>query len=71
RGLSHFLLDRCDLAVPLFNEVLQTMNPNDTVESFVFRGLRDCAAVDPSIDTNIIPTPVPPTPVPPEPIGIF
>lgn len=70
RGLSHFLLDECDKAVPLFEEVL-TMTPNEVAERFTYQGLESCAAVDERFDMDIVPTPIPPTEVPPEPIGIF
>ena len=70
RGLAHYLLNRCDLAVPIFEEVL-TMSPNEVAERFTFEGLRNCASVDENFDDSIIPTPVTPTPLPPEPIGIF
>lgn len=70
RGLAHYLLDRCDLAVPIFEMVL-TMSPNEVAERFTFEGLRNCASSDPDFDNSIIPTPVTPTPLPPEPIGIF
>lgn len=70
RGLAHYLLDRCDLAVPLLQETL-SMSPNETVERLTFEGLSFCANRDPEFDNSIIPTPVPATPVPPDPIGIF
>lgn len=70
RGLAHYLLDRCDLGVPLLQEAL-TMSPDENVERLIYEGLGFCAERDPNFDDSIIPTPVPPTLVPPEPIGIF
>ena len=70
RGLAWQLLDRCEMAVPLFQEVL-TMSPDEVAERFTYEGLRLCAEGDPDFDNSIIPTPAPPTPEPPEPIGIF
>jgi len=70
RGLAHYLLDRCDLAVPVLQQAL-TMSPGTNVERLTYEGLGFCANRDPNFDSSIIPTPVPPTPVPPEPIGIF
>ncbi|MFP4322444.1 MAG: tetratricopeptide repeat protein [Anaerolineales bacterium] len=70
RGLAHYLLDNCPIAVPILQEAL-LMSPAPNVEGLIYQGLGFCAARDDSFDSNIIPTPVPPTPVPPEPIGIF
>jgi tetratricopeptide (TPR) repeat protein len=70
RGLAYYLLDECELGVPLLQTAL-TMSPDENVERLTYEGLSFCAERDPTFDDSIIPTPVPPTPVPPEPIGIF
>jgi len=70
RGLAHYLLDDCPVAVPVLQEAL-TMFPDQNVERLIYEGLGFCANSDPEFDDSIIPTPIPPTPVPPEPIGIY
>jgi tetratricopeptide (TPR) repeat protein len=70
RGLAHYLLDQCGVAVPILQASL-SMFPDANVERLIYDGLGLCAQSDPNFDNSIIPTPIPPTPIPPEPIGIF
>jgi tetratricopeptide (TPR) repeat protein len=70
QGLANYYLNRCDLAMPLFQDALRT-NPAGPPYDLTLEGMQLCAQVDPSISSLDIPTPVPPTPVPPPPIGIY
>lgn len=70
RGLAHYRLDQCDLAVPILQEGLNYTDSED-IQRNILQGLYMCAEADENYDFSIIPTPAPtPTPIP-TPIGIF
>ncbi|MCC7448287.1 MAG: tetratricopeptide repeat protein [Anaerolineae bacterium] len=65
RGLAYFLLDECDKAMPIFNDILSWTHDENAIK-LTNTGIRKCATAYQGLYTT--PTPIPPTPTRPPPI---
>ncbi|NDJ85306.1 MAG: tetratricopeptide repeat protein, partial [Chloroflexi bacterium] len=60
-GLAYYLLDRCDQAMPLFEEAL-LIDSSEVIRNLTLEGMQLCAQVDENYSSSDVPTVAPPTP---------